>query len=345
MQTQQTILFCGDTFLRTRDGDDPFRFIRQSFADRHVCVNLETSLEAGCRRRGKNVSLSVGEDSISNIPDSVRFISVVNNHVGDCGSPAGLARKLEQLGKSVIGPENPCVTTVTLAGMQVDFFGAYFNLPRLRISYNGPKSYTLRRLLIESRAKRKIVNLHWGYEHTSTPAPFQRELARQLVDAGADIIVGHHPHVPQGWETYKDRYIYYSLGNFNFWQFDGETTNENRSGYMVDYDPISGESRALPYRINDNYQPLKPSPEEEEHLISELQQRSEAISKIDDPKWFATQYAAWYSRERKVWKQRCFKQLVSGLWIKWIAWLCMPLQLKYYGHALLARIGVTSHKR
>ncbi len=61
-----------------------------------------------------------------------------------------------------------------------------------------------------------IVNLHWGVERAAKPSQWQTETARELVDAGADLIVGHHPHVLQGIEKYKGVYIAYSIGNFSF---------------------------------------------------------------------------------------------------------------------------------
>ncbi len=61
-----------------------------------------------------------------------------------------------------------------------------------------------------------IVNLHWGTERAVKPSDWQIKTAHELVDAGADLIVGHHPHVLQGIEKYKGVYIAYSLGNFAF---------------------------------------------------------------------------------------------------------------------------------
>ena len=59
-----------------------------------------------------------------------------------------------------------------------------------------------------------VVQVHAGVEDTDLPLPEWRERYKLLIDHGADLIVGHHPHVPQGWEQYKEKYIYYSLGNF-----------------------------------------------------------------------------------------------------------------------------------
>ena len=61
-----------------------------------------------------------------------------------------------------------------------------------------------------------IVTVHWGKEYVHEPTPEQRSLARAAVDAGADLVLGHHPHVLQGIEFYKQGVIVYSLGNFVF---------------------------------------------------------------------------------------------------------------------------------
>ena len=63
-----------------------------------------------------------------------------------------------------------------------------------------------------------VVNFHWGLEYQQVPTREQINLAHRTIDAGADIIFGHHPHILQGVEFYKDKPIYYSLGNFVFAQ-------------------------------------------------------------------------------------------------------------------------------
>jgi hypothetical protein len=60
------------------------------------------------------------------------------------------------------------------------------------------------------------VSMHWGYEYARYPSPEQIALARRMIDHGARIVVGHHPHVVQGFERYADGVIFYSLGNFFF---------------------------------------------------------------------------------------------------------------------------------
>ena len=60
------------------------------------------------------------------------------------------------------------------------------------------------------------VYVHWGIERENTPEEYQRQLAKEYIDAGADLIIGAHPHVLQGIEYYKEKPIFYSLGNFIF---------------------------------------------------------------------------------------------------------------------------------
>ncbi|MBT2664908.1 CapA family protein [Bacillus sp. ISL-4] len=61
-----------------------------------------------------------------------------------------------------------------------------------------------------------VVNMHWGQEYSTSTTARQTDLAKAIIDAGADIIIGHHPHVLQSFDVYKDGIIFYSLGNFIF---------------------------------------------------------------------------------------------------------------------------------
>jgi poly-gamma-glutamate synthesis protein (capsule biosynthesis protein) len=75
-----------------------------------------------------------------------------------------------------------------------------------------------------------IPFMHWGWENEGAPCPRQRKLARVLLDAGADAVIGSHPHVTQGAETYDGKPIIYSLGNF---VFDGFETEPTRTGWLL----------------------------------------------------------------------------------------------------------------
>ena len=74
-----------------------------------------------------------------------------------------------------------------------------------------------------------IVTLHWGHEHSLTPNPIQRQEAHRIIDAGANLIIGHHTHTLQPSETYHGRQIFYSLGNFIF----DPTREKNRRAAVV----------------------------------------------------------------------------------------------------------------
>lgn len=111
-----------------------------------------------------------------------------------------------------------------------------------------------------------ILLMHWGIEHYSYPSPAQRQLAKDLVAVGADLILGHHPHVLQGYEFIGNSLVCYSLGNFLFddipWRFTDEQGNQqnkvvklkepHRKGMMLRVS-IAGKGRprveTIPTRI------------------------------------------------------------------------------------------------
>jgi hypothetical protein len=81
-----------------------------------------------------------------------------------------------------------------------------------------------------SNAPVKIVSIHWGDEYSHYPSPEQIELAHRLVDHGACLVLGHHPHVVQGVESYRNAVIAYSLGNFIF---DMDWSERTRSSILL----------------------------------------------------------------------------------------------------------------
>ncbi len=100
-----------------------------------------------------------------------------------------------------------------------------------------------------------IVSLHWGNEYLPKPEAWRVNLAHQLVDAGADIIHGHHPHVWQANEMYQTKPIYYSLGNFIFdqsWSY--ETSHSNAVRLVLSPNKILSQE-IFPYQIDYNSQP------------------------------------------------------------------------------------------
>ena len=96
-----------------------------------------------------------------------------------------------------------------------------------------------RRLADTRAAGLVVVSMHWGYEYVRHPAPPDRALALAVIEAGADIVVGHHPHVTQGVEVYRDRLILYSLGNL---LFDSEKSPDRTVGALVTFSRASPEA-------------------------------------------------------------------------------------------------------
>lgn len=143
----------------------------------------------------------------------VDVVNLANNHVWDYG-PVGLQdtiASLEKVGILHVGAgetgekaRQPAV--IKVKGRSIGFLGYY--------GWEGHVEEDV------SALKRKvdlvIVNFHWGIERSNFPEPWQVELAHRAVDAGADVVIGHHPHVLQGMERYNGGVIAYSLGNFIF---------------------------------------------------------------------------------------------------------------------------------
>lgn len=107
----------------------------------------------------------------------------------------------------------------------------------------------------DSKADLVVVNIHWGQEYDNDPSPRQQELARAMVDAGADIIIGHHPHVLSKVEVYNNSIIFYSLGNFVFDQGWSRTKDSALVSYKL-YEDGTGRFEIIPLRIKE----ASPSP-------------------------------------------------------------------------------------
>lgn len=107
-----------------------------------------------------------------------------------------------------------------------------------------------------------IVMPHWGVEYKSTPSAAQIAAGHRFIDAGADIVIGGHPHVVETVETYKGHPIYYSLGNFIFDQY---FSKETMQGIMVEVrlvrdadNVITYQTKKIPFQINKDSQPFLP---------------------------------------------------------------------------------------
>ena len=93
-----------------------------------------------------------------------------------------------------------------------------------------------------------VVCPHWGAEHTQRPLALQKRLAHRMIDAGADIIIGHHTHTWQTVEEYQGKRIYYSIGNFIFDQHKAINTRACVVKVTVDADSVKAETIAVEIR-------------------------------------------------------------------------------------------------
>ena len=119
-----------------------------------------------------------------------------------------------------------------------------------------------------------VISFHWGWEYSNHPTNRDKEIAHLAIDAGADLVIGHHPHVVQGVETYNGGLICYSLGNFIFDQ-DNEVTHR---GLILrctfDKDRIK-EAELLPVQIDPKeFRPRLASNETGQSILEEAKKLS-----------------------------------------------------------------------
>ena len=169
------------------------------------------------------------------------MFTLANNHSLDMSS-AGFEESKANLKKNDIlyygnqfSIKKDSVLIKEISGKQIGFIG--FNDTNKKLNTDEVKA------LISSTKKitdHVIVNIHWGQEYKELSNARQQTLAHLMIDAGADAIIGHHPHVVQEMEVYKDKPIFYSLGNFIFDQWFSIPTQQSIAvGLGFDGDSIS----------------------------------------------------------------------------------------------------------
>ncbi len=126
--------------------------------------------------------------------------------------------------------------------------------------------------IIETKKQADIVvaAFHWGVEYQADPIESQIKVAHAAVEAGADLVVGTHPHVVQGIENYQKTPIFYSLGNFIF---DQEWSIETKQGIVAEtyfYKKKLVDVRLTPYQIEDYNQPRLTNPEESKTILDRI---------------------------------------------------------------------------
>ncbi len=208
---------------------------RMRAADIFMLNNEFCFSDRGTKAQGKRYTFRAATANVRLYKDlGADIVSVANNHVFDYGEEAFLdtLSTLDAAGIRYAGGGKDLLEAMRpryfhAGGMKLAYIAAaetagYLFTPAAKNNSPGLLScYEDDALLKSVAAARKnadwvIVYLHWGVEYEVYPEPRQAELARALVDAGADIITGAHPHVLQGIEFYAGKPIAYSLGNFWF---------------------------------------------------------------------------------------------------------------------------------
>jgi len=135
------------------------------------------------------------------------------------------------------------IRVLDLGGQRLAFIA--FNLTDHKVDEENLKGIISQ---ANSESDFTVVFVHWGQEYQRKPSVYQRDLAKLFIDNGADVVVGHHPHVVQTIEMYKNKPIFYSLGNFIFDQYFSQATQE---GLMVGavFTPSENKFYLIPYTI------------------------------------------------------------------------------------------------
>ena len=118
-----------------------------------------------------------------------------------------------------------------------------------------------------------IVSLHWGEEYKLINSPVQQSLAHKIIEAGGDLIIGHHPHVVQNIEKYQGKLIFYSLGNFIFDQYFSPETQEGLAVGLEIY-PDRLVCQLFPLQINFS-QPVLMERDKAREFLIQLANRSD----------------------------------------------------------------------
>lgn len=190
-------------------------------------INLEGTFTDSDQRQEKTFAFKADPEYVSILTgSSIEAANLANNHSRDYGeeSYTDTVETLEQAGIASFGYDQ--VDILEVNGVKVGLTGIY------ELAEHLDKQEEVRTniaALKEAGAQVIIVNFHWGIEKEYLPNDTQKTLAHLAIDEGADLVIGHHPHVLQGIERYKGKYIAYSLGNFSF----GGNSNPSDKDTMI----------------------------------------------------------------------------------------------------------------
>lgn len=190
-------------------------------------INLEGTFTDSDQRQEKTFAFKADPEYVSILTgSSIEAANLANNHSRDYGeeSYTDTVETLDQAGIASFGYDQ--VDLLEINGVKVGLTGIYELAEHLDKQQEVKENIAA---LKEAGAQVIIVNFHWGIEKKYVPNDTQKTLAHLAIDEGADLVIGHHPHVLQGIERYKGKYIAYSLGNFSF----GGNSNPSDKDTMI----------------------------------------------------------------------------------------------------------------
>lgn len=240
-----TLLFAGDVLLSdyvlnnyNSNGIDgvlsPDLLNELQNADITVINNEFPFSTRGTQAPDKQFTFRVDPKYVSVLTDmGVDIATIANNHVLDYGSDAlqDTFDTLDEAGIDYMGAGTDlarasALITKKAGGKTFGFLAASRVIPVVSwdVQNSSPGVFTTydpSRLIAAIEAAREscdylTVFVHWGIEREEYPQDYQVSMAKQYIDAGADLVIGSHPHVLQGISYYKDKPVFYSLGNFIF---------------------------------------------------------------------------------------------------------------------------------
>ena len=261
-----------------------FREVKSVFAkDDLTIVNLEGTLTEQGTRQDKTWAFRGSPEYVKILQEgSVEAVSFANNHCQDYGeiSYQDTMKYLDEA--DVIYSSYEKIAVVEKKGIRIGL---------ISVSWTEDTEATLRsaiKKLKKEKTDLQIVSMHCGIERDALPDEQQKSLARIAIDeGGADLVLGHHPHVLQGVEKYKDAYIIYSLGNFSF----GGNTNPDDKDTMIFQQKFTFIDGALqqddavqviPCRLSstteyNDYQPVVLEGDAKKRVIQKINERSEGF--------------------------------------------------------------------
>ncbi len=233
-----SLVFAGDTTLDDapgaliQRGGDPFAAFASLFAQADLrIVNLECVVATTGEPADKNYTFRAHPRVLPVLRKHVDGVTLANNHSGDYGRQAfaqmlGLLRDagLAQAGGGMNLAQAHTPWMLERQGLRVAVlsyneymprsFEAAHDAPGIAWSEDEQVVDDIRLARAHHKADLVLVFMHWGWENETVANPRQRQLARRMIDAGADAVIGGHPHVPQNIDRYQGKPIIYSVGNF-----------------------------------------------------------------------------------------------------------------------------------